>query len=80
VAQTTVALLSQQAPDKGLQQFLAAKTAGVQAVVNALLLMHTLAVATEAPRLARSAAVLVLAWLLLLALCCWCLLRGRWRA
>jgi hypothetical protein len=77
VAQTTVALLSQKAPERGLQQFLDAKIAGVQAVVNALLLMHRLAATVERPRKARSAGVLLLVWLLLLAGCVWWMRRQQ---
>lgn len=69
VAQTTVSLLAQKAPNKGLQQFLEAKIEGIQAVVDALLLMHQLAAAVEAPRQAQSAISLVLIWLVLLLAC-----------
>lgn len=71
VAQTTVALLSEKAPDKGLQQFLDAKIEGIQAVVDALVLMHELAATAEAPRQRRSAISLVLLWLMLLLACVW---------
>lgn len=71
VAQTTVALLSQRAPEKGLQQFLDDKIAGVQAVVDALLLMHRLAATVEAPRKRRSALGLIMLWLGLLLACVW---------
>ncbi|KAF8072363.1 PPOX1 [Scenedesmus sp. PABB004] len=66
-AQTTVAALAERAPDRGLPAFLAAKVSGVEAVVDALQEMHTLAAAAAAPRQARSAGVLVGLWLLLLA-------------
>jgi len=71
VAQTTVALLAQRAPEKGLQQFLDDKIAGVQAVVDALLLMHRLAATVEAPRKKRSALGLIVLWLGLLLACVW---------
>ena len=77
VAQTTVALLSQKAPEKNLQAFLDTKIAGVQAVVDALLLMHRLAATAEAPRKQRSAGSIVLLWLLLLAVCVWYV--HKWR-
>jgi heme/copper-type cytochrome/quinol oxidase subunit 4 len=45
--------------------------AGVQAVVDALLLMHHLAATAEAPRKRRSVLSLVLLWLVLLLACVW---------
>jgi hypothetical protein len=66
-----VALLSQKALDKGLQQFLDAKIEGIQAVVDALVLMHQLVATAEAPRKRRSATSLVLLWLVLLLACVW---------
>lgn len=77
MAQTTVALLSQKAPEKGLQQFLDTKIEGVKAVVDALLLMHRLAATAEAPRKQRSALSLVVVWLLLLAACIWWMYRKQ---
>lgn len=71
MAQTTVSLLSQKAPEKGLQQFLDAKIAGVAAVVDALLLMHRLASTVERPRKTRSVLSLVVLWLALLLACVW---------
>ncbi len=46
-------------------------SAGVQAVVNALLVMHHLASTAEAPRKQRSVLSLVLLWLVLLLACVW---------
>jgi hypothetical protein len=62
-------MLDQQAPHKRLREFMDAKVAGVEAVVAVLQLMHALGSRAEAPRKARSAATLVLLWLLLLAVC-----------
>lgn len=46
-------------------------SAGVKAVVDALLLMYHLASTVEAPRKRRSVLCLVLLWLVLLLACIW---------
>jgi hypothetical protein len=77
VAQTTVVLLKEKAPDKHLQDFLDTKIAGVKAVVRCLQEMHISAASIEQPRQARSALSLIILWLLLLVACVYWIYGGR---